>query len=217
MTPGEPNRFSSQVKPPERPVYAIVLAAGESRRCRPHNKLFLPWGESSILETVVSRVLASRAGGTLVVTGHQAQRVERQLERFSCRTVFNPAYRSGMGSSLVAGLDYWLARPGLSPAAGFLVALGDQPLISTATIDRVISAYRGSAAEIVVPVFRGRRGHPPVFHRRYAAEIREVAGQSGAREILRRHREKILSVEVETGEILSDIDNRESYRRLAPQ
>ncbi len=205
------------MKPPKRPVYAIVLAAGESRRCRPRNKLFLPWGESSILEAVVARVLASRAAGTAVVTGHQADRVGRVLKKFPCRTVFNPAYRSGMGSSLVAGLDYWLARPGLSPEAGFLIVLGDQPLITTATIDRVITAYRGSAAAIVVPVFRGRRGHPPVFHRRYAGEIREVAGQTGAREVLRRHPDQILPVEVETGEILSDIDNWESYRRLAPE
>ncbi len=204
------------MKPPNRPVYAIVLAAGESRRCRPYNKLFLPWGESPIIETVVFRVLASRAAGTAVVTGHQADRVEGLLKKFPCRIVFNPAYRSGMGSSLVAGLDYWLARPALSPEAGFLVVLGDQPLVTTPTIDRVIAAYRGSAAEIVVPVYRGRRGHPPVFHRRYAREIREVAGRSGAREVLRRHPEKILPVEVESGEILSDIDYRETYRRLAP-
>ncbi|MDP8237109.1 MAG: nucleotidyltransferase family protein [Candidatus Erginobacter occultus] len=201
------------MNPPERPVYAIVLAAGESRRCAPRNKLFLPWGSSLILETVVSRVLASRAAGTAVVTGHQADRVADLLEKFPCPTVFNPDYRSGMGSSLVAGLDYWQSRNGLPPEAGFLIVLGDQPAISTKVIDRVIEAYRDSRAEIVVPVFRGRRGHPPVFHRRLAGEIREVAGRWGARELLRRHPEKILPVKVEAEEILSDIDTLDDWGR----
>lgn len=201
------------MKPPPRPVYAIVLAAGESRRCAPRNKLFLPWDGSVILESVVSRVLASRAAATAVITGHQADRAADLLEQLPCRTVFNPAYRSGMGSSLVAGLDYWLARPGLSPGAGFLVVLGDQPFITPSIIDRVIAAYQSSTKEIVVPVFRGRRGHPPVFHRSLAGEIREVAGEWGAREVLRRHPEKILPVEVEAEDILRDIDTMDDWGR----
>ncbi len=201
------------MKPPPRPVYAIVLAAGESRRCAPRNKLFLPWDGSVILDSVVSRVLASRAAATAVVTGHQADRAADLLEKLPCRTVFNPAYRSGMGSSLVAGLDYWLSRTGLSPGAGFLVVLGDQPFITPAIIDRVIAAYQSSTKEIVVPVVRGRRGHPPVFHRSLAGEIREVAGKWGAREVLRRHPEMILPVEVEAEDILRDIDTMEDWGR----
>lgn len=200
---------------PPRSVYAVVLAAGESRRCRPRNKLFLPWKGSTILEAVVSAVMASPAAGTAVVTGHQADRVAALLEKYPCPTVFNPDYRSGMGSSLVAGLDYWQSRNGLSPEAGFLIVLGDQPFISPGIIGRVIAAYRDSAAEIVVPVFRGRRGHPPIFHRSLAGEIREVAGRYGARELLRRHPDKILPVDVGTGDILEDIDTLRNYRRLA--
>ncbi len=150
-----------------------------------------------------------------MVTGHQADRVSRFLERFPCRVIFNPDYRSGMGSSLLAGLDYWLARSGIPPDAGFLVVLGDQPFIAPAIIDRVIAAYRDSEAEIVVPVCRGRRGHPPVFHRNLVGEIRRVAGRYGARELLRRHPEKIHSVEVGAEAILQDIDTLENYSRLA--
>lgn len=204
------------MKTPPRPVYAIVLAAGEARRCAPRNKLFLPWRKSVILETVVSRVLASRAAGAAVITGHQSGRVARLLEKFPCRIVFNPGYRSGMGSSLVAGIDYWLGQPGFPPEAGFLIVLGDQPFISPAIIDRVVDAYRESKAEIVVPVFQGRRGHPPIFHRRFAEEIRQVAGQAGAREILRRHPEKILPVEMATEDILRDIDTLESWVQSRP-
>ncbi len=201
------------MKSPPRPVFALVLAAGESRRCAPRNKLFLPWGKSVILDTVLSRVLASRVTATAVVTGHQADRVTALLEKFHCQPVFNADYHSGMGSSLIVGIDHWLAQPGLPYETGFLVVLGDQPFISTEIIDRVIEAYQGSQAEIVVPVTRGRRGHPPIFHRCLSEEIRKVAGRWGAREVLRRYPEKILSVEVKSEEILNDIDTLEDWRR----
>jgi molybdenum cofactor cytidylyltransferase len=162
---------------------------------------------------VVSRVLASRVTATVVVTGHQADLVNSLLEKSPSRLVFNPDYRSGMGSSLISGIDYWVAQPDLSSEAGFLVVLGDQPFISPEIIDRVIEAYQSSQAEIVVPVNRGRRGHPPIFHRCLTEEIRKVAGRWGAREVLRRYPEKILPVEVESEEILQDIDTLEDWGR----
>jgi molybdenum cofactor cytidylyltransferase len=192
-------------------VYAIILAAGESRRFSPQNKLFLPCGHETILEASVRNILNSRVDGTVVVVGHQADRVEKLLGKFSSRLVFNPDYRKGMGSSVVVGIDYWLERIGLSPSAGFLFALGDQPFIPPAVIDDLIGKYRDTGADIVTPVFQGRRGHPSIFNRKYANEIREVAGRWGAREILLRHPDKILSVPVETGAIIRDIDTPEGY------
>ncbi|MDP8214914.1 MAG: nucleotidyltransferase family protein [Candidatus Euphemobacter frigidus] len=194
-----------------RPVYAIILAAGESRRFAPKNKLFLPWGDDTILEAAVKNVLASRVDGTVVVLGHQAKRAATLLENLSCRTVVNPDYPAGMGTSVVAGIDFWLRHADIGPEAGLLFALGDQPFIPSAVMDTVIRNYRETSAGIVVPVYRGRHGHPSIFHRRYADEIREVAGRWGAREVLRRHPEDILRVKVETESVVLDIDTPEDY------
>lgn len=196
----------------ERPVYAIILAAGESRRFAPRNKLFLPCGRETILEASVRKILNSRVEGTVVVVGHQADRVKALLEEFSCRTVFNPDYREGMGSSVVVGIDYWLSRIGSAPEAGILFALSDQPFIPTVVIDDLIGKYRDTRADIVVPVFNGRRGHPSIFNRKYAEEIREVAGRWGAREVLIRHPDKILTVPVEAEGVILDIDTPEDYK-----
>ena len=190
------------------------MAAGESRRFGSQNKLFLSCGAETILETSVRNILNSRVDGTVGVLGHQADRVKALLEKLSCPTAINPNYREGMGSSVVVGIDYWLEKIGLDAGAGLLFALSDQPFIPPAVIDKLIGKYRDTGADIVVPVFNGRRGHPAILNRKYADEIREAAGRWGAREILLRHPDKILSVPVETGAVIRDIDTPEDYKTL---
>ena len=196
------------------PVYAIILAAGESRRFGQKNKLFLPCGRETILEASVRNILNSRVDGTVVVAGYQAERVKARLEKHSGRIVFNPDYREGMGSSVRVGIDYWLERIGPDPAAGFLFALSDQPFIQTVVIDTLIGKYRDSRADIVVPVFQGRRGNPSILNRKYADEIRESAGRWGARDVILRHPDKVLTVPVAEQGVVLDIDTPEDYNNF---
>lgn len=196
-----------------REVYAILLAAGESKRFPP-NKLFLPWGKTTILEQTVENLLRSRVSETVVVLGYQGKKVASILRNKRCHLVVNPDYRQGMGTSVIKGIDYWLERPGLPPEAGLLLALGDEPFIPPEIIDKVVFAYQTTQKGIVVPTYKGRRGHPLIFHRKYASEIIEVCEEVGAREILRRYPGDILEVEMETEAILLDIDTLEDYGTL---
>ncbi|MEA1928682.1 MAG: nucleotidyltransferase family protein [Candidatus Auribacterota bacterium] len=196
----------------DRPVFAIILAAGESRRFAARNKLFLPFGDKTLLEVTVGNILNSRVDGTVVVLGHQADRARALLEQYSCSTVLNPDYRKGMGSSVVKGIDFWLERIGIVPGAGFIFVLGDQPFIPEGVINSLLRSYRATGADIVVPVYNGRRGNPAILNRRYADEIREAAGRWGARDVILRHPDKILTVSVEDEGVILDIDTPEDYK-----
>ncbi len=196
-----------------KPVYAILLAAGESKRCRP-NKLFLPWGKATVLERSVENLLDSTLSGTVVVLGHQADRAGALLEGKDCHLVKNPDYGRGMGSSVVRGVSYCLENLIGEEAAGIMLALGDEPFIEREVIDGMVSAFRKSPKGIIVPTYRGRRGHPPIFHRRYAEELIEAAGRTGARELFRRYPDEVTQVEVDTETILLDIDTPEDYQKL---
>lgn len=200
----------------DRPVYGVVMAAGESRRFGGHNKLLLPCGERSVLETTVGNILASRLDGAVVVVGYQAELIKSILKKFDCEKVYNPRYRQGMGSSVVTGIDYWTERIGSEPGAGILFALGDQPFIPTRIIDELIGEYQNSGSDIVVPVFNGRRGNPSILNRKYAEEIRRVAGRWGARDVIYRHPDKILNVPVSEEGVILDIDTPEDYNN-SPQ
>jgi molybdenum cofactor cytidylyltransferase len=53
----------------------IVLAAGLSRRMGEENKLLLPLGGATMLETTLSNILPSQSGETLVVLGHEMEEI----------------------------------------------------------------------------------------------------------------------------------------------
>ena len=102
-------------------------------------------------------------------------------------------------------------------ADGFLVVLADQPAITPEIIDRLIDSFGRvqPGKNIVAPSFRGRRGHPVLFGRKYREEFGGLTGEVGGREILARHPEDILVLEVDTDAVLIDLDTPEDYRRYS--
>jgi len=190
-----------------------VLAAGLSRRCPP-GKLFLPWGEGNIIEAVLANLLAARPDGILVVLGHREVELRKFLEDSPCETVFNPRYLQGMGTSVVAGMEYWQAAPEFSDQAGLMLMPADTPFISSDIIAGIIKDYREGRGDIVVTSHGGRRGHPVIFNRCFFPELRRACldGQ-GARETMRSHPESIWYFEAGP-EVLEDIDTIQDYNRV---
>ncbi len=106
-------------------IGAIILAAGLSHRMG-RNKMLLPFGATTVIETVVGEVAACDGVQDLVVvTGHERERLEAQLAHSPMRCVFNSAYaQAGMLASIQMGL-----RALSSETHAALLVLGDQPSI----------------------------------------------------------------------------------------
>ncbi len=193
-------------------VTAIVLAAGESRRMGPVNKLLLPWGEDTLVQHVVATVSASAADETIVVLGHEADQVEKALANAPARIVRNHRYQEGMATSIHAGVK--AARP---QAEGYMICLCDLPAILAQELDRLIEAFRlalqqgRSAQPIVVPCFQGRRGNPVIFASSYRQRILENQGALGCKGIVRSYPDRVVEVEMPTDSILRDIDTPGEY------
>lgn len=191
-----------------RGVAGIILAAGEGSRMG-RTKQLLPFRGRTMLECVVESALASSLHRVIVVLGHQADAIEPLLKERGVTIAMNPGYDKGQSSSLKAGLR---ALTEESEAALFL--LGDQPLITTATIDLILAAYEASPSPIVQPVFAGRRGNPVLFSRETFARIEALNADSGARALFDGYAGRILTVPVSDPSIHFDIDTEEDYRRL---
>jgi len=99
--------------------------------------------------------------------------------------------------------------------------LGDQPFLKAATINVLVRAFARAFAvrdrPIIVPSFRGKRGHPVIFHRTFAKELLRLKGDVGARSILERHPGDVGSVRVRSEGVLKDIDTREDYRKATTE
>ena len=189
------------------PVAGIILAAGLSRRMG-QSKLLLPWEGRPILRHVVDAALGSQLAPLVVVTGAHAGDVAAVLQGLSIDLVHNPDYTSGLATSLRAGIR---AVPKHASAA--LVMLGDQPRLTGEVIDRLLDAYRQSAAPIVAPFARGRRGNPVLFAHSLFPTLLEIEGDAGARAVVETYHDEVLGVEVDAA-LFEDIDTPEAYATL---
>ena len=189
--------------PPARPgaVAAIVLAAGQSRRMGPDNKLLALVDGRPMVSHVVDAMLASRAGPVIVVTGHQADQVRAALGDRPVQWCHNPAYADGLSTSLKAGLD------ALPEVEGVLIALGDMPRIRPDQIDRLIAAFNPTEGRaICVPTVAGKRGNPVLFATRLIPEMQQLSGDVGARHLIGAHAEAVVEIEMDDDSALLDID-----------
>ena len=192
------------------PVAAIVLAAGRSTRMGADNKLLCEVAGKPLLRHAVESALASAARPVLVVTGHQRSEVEAALSGLAVTMVANPAYASGLASSLKAGIGALPRQIG-----GVLVALGDMPLLRPADLDCLIAAFVAAQGQaIIVPTHRGRRGNPVVWPAACFAELLALKGDVGARQLFAAHAEQIREVPVDATAILADIDTPEALAQL---
>jgi molybdenum cofactor cytidylyltransferase len=189
-------------------IGAIVLAAGRSSRMAPRNKLLELAGETPIVVCVATAALASKADPVIVVTGFEADRVEQALRDLQVSTVRNPAFAQGLSTSLRAGLG------ALPPHCdGALILLGDMPIVDVKVLNALIAAFTGPDA-VYVPVFEGRRGNPVLWGRRYFAEILQLEGDTGAKQLLLRNTDRITEVPVESQGIFADVDTVADLARL---
>jgi molybdenum cofactor cytidylyltransferase len=185
-----------------RTIAAIILAAGRSTRMGGPNKLLAELGGRKLVRIVAERVLASKAEGVIVVTGHQADQVRMALSGLPLSFVHNPDFADGLASSVKAGIS---AVP--DQADGAVVCLGDMPLISADLIDRLIAAFAPQAGQlIVVPVSDNRRGNPVLWSRRFFHELMALDGDIGARHLIEKHSEAVAEVAVEGHGAFLDID-----------
>ncbi|HYT18356.1 MAG TPA: NTP transferase domain-containing protein [Thermoplasmata archaeon] len=184
-------------------ISAVVLAAGSSSRMG-DTKPLLPLDGRPLLEHVLSAVRGSQVEDIVVVLGRDAERVRNGVSLDGARSIVNPAYDEGMSTSLRAGIDAADPR-----ADGFLIVLGDQPFVSSATLDMLIERRSGSRAKIVIPTFERRRGNPVLLDRSLSSEVASIVGDQGCRAIFGNHPDGILEVPVDDPGILIDLDTPE--------
>jgi CTP:molybdopterin cytidylyltransferase MocA len=183
-------------------VAGVLLAAGEgSRLGRP--KALVEIGGEPLARRGVALLRDGGAAPVVVVTGAVAVDLPGVL------AVHNPGWRSGMGSSLAAGLA---TVPYTCTAA--VIALVDQPLVSPEAVRRLIAAH-AAGASVAVAAYQGAPRNPVLLAREHWAAVVELAvGDAGARPFLRAHPELVTVVECGDTGRPDDLDTPSDLDRL---
>ncbi|MBX5465214.1 MAG: NTP transferase domain-containing protein [Clostridia bacterium] len=201
---------------------AAVLAAGLSRRMgRPKPLLAAGPGQ-----TLLSRALeaASVVDGRLwVVLGAAAGAVREEAERWArlrgqqerLRCLYNPRYADGLGSSVAAAAR---AVTECGAPEGLLLLVADQPALGAAQVERLVRTFAARVEAVAVAAAEaGELRNPVIFAGELLAELRALEGEAGGRQLLARHRGRVLPVELGRGPWFRDVDEPETYARLVEE
>lgn len=189
-------------------IAAVVLAAGHASRFGANKLLQLFQGKPLVWHAVDAAV-TSNAGPVLVVTGNESTAVKGVFSEMSVQLVDNFDFSTGLSSSLKSGL-----RSVPADCDGAIILLGDMPLIRSSTIDSLIDVFSASSFKgIAAPMYRGRRGNPVLWSRRFFPEIQAIEGDRGAKQLLTKYAELIYELEVDDPGVHIDIDTPEDFAR----
>jgi molybdenum cofactor cytidylyltransferase len=190
----------------------VILAAGASSRMGTPKALLEYEGEAFLDRWI--RLFANVCRPMIVVLGYDADRIQRGGLRRSQQASFvvNPAPERGMLSSLQTGLR---AVPPAAP--GVLFTLVDHPLVKGSTVSAVAGAFDTEASPVVIPVYRGERGHPVCIASRIAQEMLALPDQASAKDVMHRHRANTYFLNAEDPGVLADIDDPEAYAAILSQ
>lgn len=186
-------------------IWAIILAAGESKRMKVP-KMLLPFHGETMIEKVVENVAGSEVFRTLVVVGSFREEVSGAISHTGVSICYNENYRNGMLSSVKCGFKN---LPALYDAV--IVLPGDQPFIEPDVINSLIKAYRETGKGIIIPVYRKKRGHPILISSKYRDAVDSLDENEGLRALSVMFKEDVFEVKTNSPEILKDFDTKQDY------
>ncbi|MDO8754420.1 MAG: nucleotidyltransferase family protein [Anaerolineales bacterium] len=189
-------------------ITAIILAAGESKRMG-EPKMLMPYGKSTVLQTVISAFQSAGIKDILVVTGGARQQVEMLIGK-TVQTVFNDNYQNGeMLSSIQLGLSVKMRE-----ASAALICLGDQPQVEERSVRSICNAFLESKSQLVVPSYQNQRGHPWLVARSLWDELLTLKAPKTSRDFLKKHARAIHYVNINTPSVIEDLDTPQDYLKF---
>jgi CTP:molybdopterin cytidylyltransferase MocA len=177
---------------------AIVLAGGASRRLGRAKQLIEIDGEP-LLRRVTRAVLTTQPLDCVVVLGHDAERMRSVLSGLSVRCAIAEDHASGMSASLRTGLAALDPR-----CAGALIVLTDQPALAAAHLLALCDAWRARPDHAVASAYADVRGVPALLPRAWFADVANLRGDVGARDLLRANASAVITITVPA--LAQDID-----------
>ncbi len=187
----------------------VILAAGESARMGEAKQL-LDFHGKTLLQHAIDTALAIPDARIAVVLGARADRIRNQCDRSPVLVVENPDWKTGMGSSVSSGLRGVLDdTPEID---GIIFLTCDQPHLTPSILTKLISARMDSACTIAAAEYDDSLGVPALFDKSLFPELLALDGASGARQVIRKHRDQAVAVPFPKGSI--DIDTPSDYARL---
>ncbi len=186
-------------------ITGIIMAAGFSKRMK-RDKLMLDFGGLPIIERVIKAVKDSEVDTIIIV--YRDERIKEIGMKYDIKMVSNEHAYLGQSQSIKLGIQ-------LSPVEteGYMFFVGDQPFLTTDTINSLIEVFKEGKYPIVVPEYDEKRGNPVIFSAQLRDELLRIEGDEGGRSIIKKRCGEVKRVHMDRDIVGKDIDTWDEYLR----
>jgi len=187
----------------------IVLAAGASVRMNAPKQLLQLEGKT-LLRRAVKTALESIFQPVIVVLGANFEKTNAEIEDLPINICFNEDWQSGLSSSIKTGIENLLK---IAPnVAASVITLADQPFVTANHLNLFAEQFSKTNSSIIAAEYHKTIGVPALFSRQVFDDFSELSGDTGAKTIIEKHRERLLTINLP--EAAFDIDTPQDFLNL---
>src|ERR1700731_1145298 len=187
---------------------AVILSGGASRRMGTP-KALLPYRGGTFPDHLLKVTDHPRIGWRRVVLGADAGAIVAGTEFRADEIIINENWEAGQLSSIQAGV-----RSLPEGTDGILLFLIDHPLINRELVGELVERFYLSGKAIVLPIYKGRRGHPVIFGARLYEELLSAPMETGARAVVWAHREEVCEMETSEEGCVLNLNDPETLAKI---
>jgi molybdenum cofactor cytidylyltransferase len=186
---------------------AVILSGGASSRMG-SPKALLAYQGRPFLEHLLAITVHPKTSVRRVVLGAHAEPIAKTIALAADEIVINDDWEKGQLSSIQAAI-----RSLPAGTEGLLLCLIDHPLISGNLVNELIEQFYLKREKIVLPVYRGRRGHPVIFPAALYEELLRAPLDKGARAVVWAHAADVLEVPTDQEGCVLNLNDPETLHR----
>ena len=200
-------KFIVYVEKPMR-QFAIVPAAGNSSRMGT-DKLILPWRGKALISHLIEAWQMSDVDAVVATIRPGDVELRKTLETHEIEIVQPSSAPVDMKASVQLGLQHLATHWQPTDDDIWMLAPADMPRLHPQIIRDVVAGYTANHPRIVVPTYKGRRGHPVLFPWRDAVRVFELGAHEGVNTLTRDA--SVQEVQLTDRSCLQDVDFPEDY------
>ena len=176
-------------------------------------KALIPYREGTFLQHLLEVTRHPKIGVTRVVLGAGAEQIRATANLDPSVVVINPEWEKGQLSSICAGVRS-LAE---TETDGMVLCPVDHPLVSAALVADLVKRFYESGNAIVIPAYKGRRGHPVIFSSALYGDLLAAPAEKGARAVVWAHAADVLEVPTDEEGIILNFNDPDMLKHVIEQ
>ena len=186
----------------------IILAAGGSRRLG-HPKQLLEFMGTSLIGHTINTCLDSGVGEVHLILGAYFEEVYAHVQDYPVQIHRFENWSVGMGSTIAFASQ--LFNP--SQVDGLVFCMGDQLHLEASILKSIQKGIVERKAIIIRSQYDKGFGPPTYFDKTFFPELANLSGEEGAKPLIKKHLDKVYTIDFPLGMIDVDTPDDLDYLR----